>query len=107
MSVMGHSSQLATRDLLYAPSYRQASIYHDLCYTSCGWNEKQISGSIMRYQSDDLMHHGQTLYHRATSGSCINIRNNPNECMSWMGPNGRTSAVGVEDHWIDPSQWSY
>ena len=33
---MGYYFWLAARDLLYAPSRRQDSIYHDLCYTSCG-----------------------------------------------------------------------
>ena len=33
---MGYSFQLTTRDLLYAPSHRQDSIYHSLCCTICG-----------------------------------------------------------------------
>ena len=33
---LGYSFQLASRDLLYEPSHRQDSIYHGLCYTSCG-----------------------------------------------------------------------
>ena len=33
---MGYSFQLAARDPLYAPSHRQVSTYHDLCYASCG-----------------------------------------------------------------------
>ena len=33
---MGYSFLLAARDLLYAPSHRQDSRYHNLCYTSCG-----------------------------------------------------------------------
>ena len=40
---IGYSFRLAARVLLYAPSHRQDSTYHDLCYTSCGatgWNEK-------------------------------------------------------------------
>ena len=28
--------QIAARDLLYAPSHRQDSTHHGLCYTSCG-----------------------------------------------------------------------
>ena len=31
---MGYSFQLAARVLLYAPSHRQDSTYHSLCYTS-------------------------------------------------------------------------
>ena len=33
---MGYSFRLAARDLLYAPSDRQNSTYHGLCYTSRG-----------------------------------------------------------------------
>ena len=32
----GYSFRLTARVLLYAPSHRQDSTYHDLCYTSCG-----------------------------------------------------------------------
>ena len=37
---IGYSYQLTARVLLYAPSHRQDSTYHGLCYTSTGWNEK-------------------------------------------------------------------
>ena len=33
---MGYSFQLTARVLLYAPSHRQDSTYHGLCYTSRG-----------------------------------------------------------------------
>ena len=33
---IGYSFRLAARVLLYAPSHRQDSTYHSLCYTSCG-----------------------------------------------------------------------
>ena len=33
---IGYSFQLTARVLLYAPSHRQDSTYHDLCYTSRG-----------------------------------------------------------------------
>ena len=33
---MGYSFRLAARVLLYAPSHRQDSTYHGLCYTKCG-----------------------------------------------------------------------
>ena len=32
---MGYSYRLTARVLLYAPSHRQDSTYHSLCYTSC------------------------------------------------------------------------
>ena len=34
--LMGYSFQLVARVLLYAPSHRQDSTYHGLCYTSRG-----------------------------------------------------------------------
>ena len=33
---IGYSLRLTARVLLYAPSHRQDSTYHGLCYTSCG-----------------------------------------------------------------------
>ena len=33
---IGYSFRLTARALLYAPSHRQDSTYHGLCYTSCG-----------------------------------------------------------------------
>ena len=33
---IGYSYRLTARVLLYAPSHRQESTYHGLCYTSCG-----------------------------------------------------------------------
>ena len=33
---IGYSFRLAARVILYAPSHRQDSIYHGLCYTSRG-----------------------------------------------------------------------
>ena len=32
---MGYSFRLAAKDLSYAPSHKQDSTYHGLCYTSC------------------------------------------------------------------------
>ena len=34
--LIGYVYQLTARVLLYAPSHRQDSTYHGLCYTSCG-----------------------------------------------------------------------
>ena len=33
---IGYSLRLTARVILYAPSHRQDSTYHGLCYTSCG-----------------------------------------------------------------------
>ena len=67
-STMGYSFQLAARDLLHAPSHRQDSTYHSLCYTSCG-TLAGMRNSLMKDRSDDPSHHEWTLYHNATSHS--------------------------------------
>ena len=62
---MGYSFRLTARVPLYAPSHRQDSTYHDLCYTSCGeltGTTNSSMGSLpMKDQSDDPLHHEQTL----------------------------------------------
>ena len=89
---MDYSFRLAARVLLYTPSHTQDSTYQGLCYTSHEalfyihhstdrisqttafitpvaeyWNEKWLSGSTMKDQSDDPSHHELMLYHGATS----------------------------------------
>ena len=61
---MGYSFRLTARVLLYAPSHRQDSTYHSLCYTSCG----SLAGTEipqwvhpMKDQSDNPSHHERTL----------------------------------------------
>ena len=61
---IGYSFRLAARVLLYAPSHRQDSTYHGLCYTSRG----ALAGTRiaqwvhpMRDPSDDPSHHERTL----------------------------------------------
>ena len=53
---MGYSFRLAARVLLYAPSNRQGSTYHGLCYTIRG----ALAGtrnSSMKDRSDNPSHH--------------------------------------------------
>ena len=76
---MGYSFQLTARVLLYAPSHRQDSTYHGLCYKSwsTGWTEKYLNGSTRKVRSDDSSHHERMLlprnyillliYHRCTT----------------------------------------
>ena len=66
---MGYSFRLTARVLLYAPSHRQDSTYHSLCYTVVEhWLEREIAqwvhheGSIRRPMSERS-------YHGATSRS--------------------------------------
>ena len=56
---IGYSFRLAARVLLYAPSHRQDSTYHGLCYTSRGaLAETRYSSdrATMKGRSDDLSH---------------------------------------------------
>ena len=46
--------RLTARVLLYAPSPRQDSAYHGLCYISCG--------AMVGMRSDDLLHHDNTAF---------------------------------------------
>ena len=59
---MGYSFRLAGRVLLYAPSPREDSTYHDLCtpVASTGWNEKQLNGFTMKDRSDERSYNGAT-----------------------------------------------
>ena len=61
---IGYSFRLTARVLLYAPSHRQDSTYHSLCYTSRG----ALAGtrnSSMKDRSDDPSHHERTLLPRS------------------------------------------
>ena len=70
---MGYSFLLAARYLLYAPTHRQDSTHHGLCYTSCGELVGiRKSSSTRRIWSDDPSYHERTLYHGTTSRTEIN-----------------------------------
>ena len=63
---IGYSYRLTARVILYAPTHRQDSTYHSLCYTSCG----ALAG--MRNSSMGLTTHrtmSERSYHGATSRS--------------------------------------
>ena len=72
---IGYYLRLTARVLLYAPSHRQDSTYHGLCYTSRGalrsYFEREIAQWVhpMKDRSDDPSHHERTLYLWATSRS--------------------------------------
>ena len=59
---IGYSFRLTARVLLYAPSHRQDSTYHSLC-----WLEREIAQWVhpMKDRSDDPSHHEQTLLPRS------------------------------------------
>ena len=48
---IGYSFRLTARVLLYAPSHRQDSTYHSLCYTSCGALAGMRNSSMVVFQS--------------------------------------------------------
>ena len=60
---MGYSVRLTARVILYAPSHRQDSTYHSLCYTSRGTLPVTRNSLIwvhpMKDRSDDSSHHEQ------------------------------------------------
>ena len=65
---IGYSFQLAARFLLYAPSQRQDSTYHNLCYTSRAALAGTRNSSLvhpMKDRSDDPSHHERTLLPRS------------------------------------------
>ena len=60
---IGYSFRLAARVILYAPSHRQDSTYHGLCYTSRGEIAQLVHP--MKDRSDDPSHHERTLVPRS------------------------------------------
>ena len=58
---MGYSFWLAARVILYAPSHRQDSTYHSLCYTSSGTQPGMSNVSTMKDWSGDPSHNERTL----------------------------------------------
>ena len=65
---IGYSFRLTARVLLYAPSHRQDSTYHGLCYTSRGalaGTRNSSMGLPMKDRSDDPSYHERTLLPRS------------------------------------------
>ena len=61
---MGYSFRLEARVLLYAPSHRQDSTYHGLCYTSRG----ALAGTRNNFRKDSSNQHQTTSYCVTRSG---------------------------------------
>ena len=60
---MGYSFQLAARVLLYAPSHRQGSTYHSLCYTSRGALARTRNSSMgPPWRINPTTHHTMSRY---------------------------------------------
>ena len=71
---IGYSLWLTTKVILYAPSHRQDSTYHGLCYTSRGALAGTRNSSMGPPWRIDLMTHrsmSERSYHGATSHSFI------------------------------------
>ena len=69
---MGYSFWLAARVLLYAPSHRQDSTYHGICYTSRGalaGTRNSSMGSPWRIDPTTHRTMSERSYHGATSRS--------------------------------------
>ena len=78
---MGYYFRLAARVLLYAPSHRQDSTYHSLCYTSrealAGTRNCLVGLHLhpVKDRFDYPSHPESTFYNGATSCSNINLKN--------------------------------
>ena len=57
---IGYSFRFAAKVLLYAPSHRQDSTYHSLCYTSCGalagTRNSSMGGHVNRVSAREVEH---------------------------------------------------
>ena len=62
---IGYSYRLTARVLLYAPSHRQDSTYHGLCYNSRGTLEREIAQWVHPTMIDPTTH--RTMSERSTS----------------------------------------
>ena len=77
---MGYSLRLAARGLLYAPSDRQDSTYHSLCYTSRGalGGTRNSSmgppheGSMTHCTMNERSYHRDTSHSKASEGTAEN-----------------------------------
>ena len=70
---IGYSFRLTARVLLYAPSHRQDSTYHGLCYTSRGalaGTRNSSMGYPLRIDPTTHRTISESSYHGATSRSC-------------------------------------
>ena len=85
---IGYSFRLTARVLLYAPSHRQESTYHSLCYIVVEhWLEREIAQWVhpMNDRSNNPSHHERTLLPR----SYISLR----QGWGWGGRQPRNSMV--------------
>ena len=80
---IGYSFWLTAWVLLYAPSHRQHSTYHSLCYTRL---EREIAQWVhpMKDRSDDPSHHEQTLLPRSYISLSPKRLHGP--CFWWSPP---------------------
>ena len=72
---IGYSFRLAARVLLCAPSHRQDSTYHGLCYTSRGALAGTRYSSMvhpMKDRSDDPSHHERSVF-CGLVGGCVGV----------------------------------
>ena len=75
---IGYSFQLAARVLLYAPSHRQDSTYHGLCYTNRG----ALAGT--RNSSMGPPHEGSIRRHIAPWANALTTELHRTPFMAWM-----------------------
>ena len=76
---MGYSFRLTARALLYAPSLRQDSTYHSLCYTSCGALAGTRNSSIRKCRMMPEMY----WFVSDNSDTCLSIATFTGSSWSW------------------------
>ena len=82
---MGYSFRLTARVLLYAPSHRQNSTYHGLCYFSCGaltGTRNSTMGPPHEKRSDNPSHHERM-------NECLTTPQHEKEIGYWVSEKGK------------------
>ena len=120
---MGYSFRLTARVLLYAPSHRQDSTYHNICWPVVEhWVEKDIAQCVHPWRIDPMTHRtmSKRSYHRATSCSLhwtmhflVKVFFNENMTLAFLGsPNCHSymvchhhSVIGFKILSISETQW--
>ena len=103
---IGYSFRLTARGLLYAPSHRQDSTYHSLCYTSRGTLDGTRNSSMGPPQEIDPMTQrttSESSYHGGTSRSFYIGLHHPTDRILQT----RAFVTLIVKHWLEREipQW--
>ena len=92
---IGYSFRLAARVLLYAPSHRQDSIYHGLCYTSRGALAGSRNMKTISFESRFQMHATQACSLTTGPNSSVALLNLTVDPLSYFSFQRQYSTTGV------------